>query len=378
MKPKNKKGKKRPPPVPLLLHDAVSKLEAGQAAQAAAVAKRALDITGEGGEFALSALNLLGQIHVELGEIEEAATYFTKAVGLDEDGSADERIGGGAEKFLWLAQLSEEGGEDSVKWFERGSTVLRKQIQSLDSLKSPTPEQTASMEEKKRKLGGALCAVAEVYMTDLSWEGNAEQICEKLITEAILVAPEMAETWQTVANVRISQHRGDDAKAALKRSLALWRNLPPEHTEVPDFPTRVSLARLLLEVAMEKEGTEVLNRLVAEDDESVEVLYLGGWAQYLVGERCKGEATQTASERDAAWKKAWTSSRRWLNKCMRQYKIQEYEDERLGEHANELLASINKELGEPAEDEDDEEDDWEDAEDSDGTDDDEDDEEMEG
>jgi hypothetical protein len=79
----------------------------------------------------------------------------------------------------------------------------------------------------------------------------------------------------------------DDARAALKRSLDLWRDLPPESSFVPDFPTRVSLARLLMEADMDVDAIEVLERLVGEDDTSVEVWYLGGWGLYIMGEKQK-------------------------------------------------------------------------------------------
>ena len=89
----------------------------------------------------------------------------------------------------------------------------------------------------------------------------AELRCEALITEATMLAPDVAETWQTVANVRISQARTDEAKEALKRSLGLWTDLPPEDPGVPPFPTRVSLVRLLIEVGMEEEAITVAERL---------------------------------------------------------------------------------------------------------------------
>ncbi len=87
--------------------------------------------------------------------------------------------------------------------------------------------------EKKRRLADTLCAVAEVYMTDLSWEEDAEQRCEALVTEASLLAPDMAEAWQTLANVRISQARTEEARAALQRSLDLWKDLPPDDPAIP-------------------------------------------------------------------------------------------------------------------------------------------------
>ncbi|KAF7550451.1 hypothetical protein G7Z17_g5708 [Cylindrodendrum hubeiense] len=358
-RPESRKGKAD---VAKLLIDAQTQLEVGNLDEASAIAQQALDATGAGGDFELSALNLLGTIHVETGDIEDARAYFQRAVTLDSDGSVDEKIGGGPEKFLLLAQLSEEGGQDSVSWFERGAVSLRKQIQALSELSSKTPEQQATLEEKQQKLGGVLCAVSEVYMTDLSWEADAEQRCEALITEAMLIAPQASETWQTVANVRISQERTDEARAALKRSLELWQDLPPQHPAIPEFATRIGLSRLLMESELEDEALQVLERLITDDDTSVEAWYLGGWCLYIIGEKARPTAGDD-------WKSTWKSSRQWLTQCLKLYEFQDYEDERLGEHAKELLGNINKELGEPVDG-----DEWEEA----SGDEDDEDEEMQG
>jgi len=350
-----------------LLAQATAYLEAGDPETAAKIALVAYEHIGEKGRQAGAVLSLLGQIHVELGDVDAARAFFAAAVATDKDGSLPEDIGGGPEKFLWLAQLSEDGGQDSVAWFERGAAALRSQIQSLtESLESrplTRDAQEAVIAEKRKRLAETLSAVVEVYMTDLSWEEDAEQRCEALITEATMLAPESAETWQTVANVRISQTRTEEAQEALKRSLGLWADLAPEDPAVPPFPTRVSLARLLIEVEMERQAMEVAERLIAEDDRSVEVLYLGGYARYLVGEKLKNQAQPSDDE---AWKNSWRSSRKWLTQCLKVFGQEEYEDERLGEHAQDLLKSIKGELGEQAEDgedawedTDDDEDEWE-------------------
>lgn len=346
-----------------LLAQATAFLENGDPETAAKIAVVAYEHIGENGRQAGAALSLLGQIHVELAEVETARAFFAAAVKTDEDGTLPEDLGGGPEKFLWLAQLSEEGGQDSVAWFERGAAALRSQIQSLteslDSRPLTRDVQEATIAEKRKRLAETLSAVVEVYMTDLSWEEDAEQRCEALITEATMLAPESAETWQTVANVRISQTRTEEAQEALKRSLGLWSDLAPEDPAVPPFPTRVSLARLLIEVDMEKQAMEVTERLIDEDDRSVEVLYLGGYARYISGEKLKNQGRPSDVE---AWKTFWRSSRKWLKQCLKVFGQEEYEDERLGEHAQELLQSINSELGEPAADGEDE-DAWEDTDD---------------
>jgi len=384
-KPNNKKQKKRdksalnrvaaspskpssPPKSPLvLLSEATFHLQQGDIASAVPLAKRALSLVDEKSEEALPALNLLGEIHVELGEMDVARQYFLQAANVDEDGTVGEDLGGGAEKFLWLAQLSEEGGQDSVDWFEKGALSLRIQIQALLDRKKFDKESEALLEEKRRKLAVALCGVVEVYMTDLSWEEDAEQRCEALVTEATMVAPGFPEPWQTLANVRISQERAEDARAALKRSLDLWKDLPPENAVVPDFPTKVSLARLLMEADMDVEAIEVLERLVGEDDTSVEVWYLGGWGLYVMGEKQKNGEQQSNGDGEN-WKVSWISSRQWLEQSLRLYDQQDYEDERLGAHAKELVSILNAELGAVAVSGDSDEEDGEDWEDDDGSD----------
>ncbi|KAK3109334.1 hypothetical protein LTR53_017528, partial [Teratosphaeriaceae sp. CCFEE 6253] len=136
---------------------------------------------------ALPALNLLGEICVELGDGDTARDYFTQAVALDPHGEIPEALGGGAEKFLWLAQLCDEGGQASVGWFERGVKALQVEIAGIESGQVQGLDEVALLMlrvEKKRKLANALCGIVEVYMTDLSWDADAEARCDSLVTEA--------------------------------------------------------------------------------------------------------------------------------------------------------------------------------------------------
>ncbi|KAL4787258.1 hypothetical protein BJX76DRAFT_345739 [Aspergillus varians] len=286
-----------------LLEQATILLQTGEPDAALSLAQQALASAPANSPAQLSSLNAIAEIYVELGEIELARKHFLQAVELDPTGSIPESDGGGAEKFLWLAQLSELGGKDSVQW----------------------------------------------------WEEDAEKRCEALITEALLVQPSSPEVLQTLASIRISQLREDDARAALSRSIDLWKDLPPEDPKVPDFPTRISLSRLLMEVSMLLEALENLERLILEDDQSVEAWYLGGWCLYLLAEKGEapkdpeeGEANETPESKRHA---SLVASREWLNQSLTLYKLVQYEDERLKEHALELVDAMNKEIGEEIEDE---------------------------
>lgn len=179
------------------------------------------------------------------------------------------------------------------------------------------------------------------------WEEDAETRCETLITEALLVAPDSPDCLQTLASVRISQTRIDDARAALARSLELWQDLAPEDSRIPDFPTRISLSRLLMEVQMEVQALQVLERLILEDDESVEAWYLGGWCLYLLAEKERENGQEGEEKRH----ESMVASRGWLKQSLKLYQKLEYEDERLRDHALELVQELDQELGEDMEDE---------------------------
>ncbi len=324
----------------------------------------------------LPALNLCGEICVELGNVGDARMYFERAARLDADGVIPETAGGGAEKFLWLAQLSEEGGQESVQWYEKGVKALQHELDSLANGPMAGIDEESLLLlrlEKKRKLANALCGIVEVYMTDLSWEDDAEARCENLLTEAMSVEDEPGpEVLQTLASVRLSQDRMDDAQAALKRSIDGWKDLQPEDPGVPDFPTRISLSRLLMEASMQSEAMDVLNRLVQEDDQSVEAWYLGGWCQHLIAERVRSTLNGSGqdSELNQTPEATMKGSRHWLKTSMKLYELLDYEDDRLYDHAKELVAELDTVLGpedEQAEGGDDEEgDEWDGIESGDG------------
>ena len=329
-------------------------------------------------------LVLNAEILVGLGDVDSARRHFLRATRLDKDGALIS-----AEPWLWLAQLCEEGGRESIRYFEQACEVLRNEIEVLEEAVNEMQSSEVGMEtkkvleEKRAKLADALCAMAEVYMTDLSWESDAERRCETLVTEAVAVCPEhlAAGVLQTLASVRISQERIEDARTALKRSLEIWHKEAPEpstenadadttegSTEEepspdseslkPSFATRVSLSRLLMEVHLESLALSVLNGLVREDDQSVECWYLGGWCQILLAQ----QQTQTTNSdaQQTNLRIQLKPARSWLETCLRLYRASEYEDERLREHAVELVEGLKKQLGGDGEmDEDDEG--WEDV-----------------
>jgi tetratricopeptide (TPR) repeat protein len=292
-----------------------------------------------------AALCLLAEIQLELGEAELARSNYRKAVSMDPEKTL------GAEVWFSLAQLSEVGGQESINFYESGTQILRQKIRN-------SPDEFDDAEEWVPRLGDALCAMVEVYMTDLSWEDDAEQRCEVLITEAVALCPDRPGVLQTLANVRISQERDNEARNVLRTSMESWNGPLGKKTvdgeivdaeddgTLPEFATRISLVRLLMDVGMEEDAVQVCERLISEDDDSVEAWYLNGWGQMLLAEKTLGD------EEALKLKK---SARESLNTALKLYQQLEYEDDRLRDHALELVKGLGKEVGADDEWEDEEE-----------------------
>ena len=165
---KSSKAREHAPTDPYtLLAEASESLQSGNPEAALPNAQQAVTLltsSEQASPAALAGFSLLGQIQIELGDEDSAREAFKAAVALDPDGATPDDQGGGAEKFLWLGQLSEEGGQDSIQWFERGVAVLEREIALLQAQGNHSEE----VDDRKTKLASALCSMIEVWMTDLS------------------------------------------------------------------------------------------------------------------------------------------------------------------------------------------------------------------
>lgn len=281
-----------------------------------------------------TALTLGADVSLALGDIDKARAQFELAVQIDPNGALVS-----AEPYLQLAQLCEEGGQKSIEYFENAIQVMKNEIEVLEDQMQIEGTQDL-IDLRRAKIADALCGMAEVYMTDLSWESDAEHKCDQFVTEAVAICPETlsAGVLQTLASIRISQERVDEAKRALAHSMSLWKDIPVniEDAAKPDFATRISLVRLLIEVEQEEDAVAVLDGLVKEDDQSVEAWYLGGWCHLLLSQKPGVSHETTSSNAQQAWS--------WLATCLRLYTVLRYEDEPLRSHADELMQQLNESL----------------------------------
>ena len=129
-------------------------------------------------------------------------------------------------------------------------------------------------------------------------ENDAESRCEQYLSLALRVdagADINPEIYSTLASVRMSQMRNDEAKVAMEKAFSPWRDLPLDHPAVPSYVARLSLARLFIEVENYPDALEVLEGLEDEDEFEPEVLYLIGLVNWLLGEK-EADAAEAKQE----------------------------------------------------------------------------------
>lgn len=187
-----------------------------------------------------------------------------------------------------------------------------------------------------RQVSTAHCSVAELFMTDLCDEEEAEEACRANILKAIEVDPSNPEAFQHMASFLLVKQEVEEAKKYIAQSLEVWL---PQYKAVREgkaatgsfdpvevcplsYATRLTTARILIEVEDHKSAVEVLEGLTEEDDDVVDVWYLMGWSHYLQGEEQR-EAAQYC-----------------LHRALQVHSATPCEDSQLVEHMQELMEEL--------------------------------------
>uniref|UniRef100_A0A9J8DFB1 Si:dkey-12j5.1 n=1 Tax=Cyprinus carpio carpio TaxID=630221 RepID=A0A9J8DFB1_CYPCA len=216
----------------------------------------------------------------------------------------------------------------------------------------------------KKDVSVAFCSIAEIFFTDLCMEEGAADRCKEAIDKALQYDEHNPEALQLMASYLFSIEKTEEGREYLKKSVSSW--LPSlqkeeeslastEHdmeeeedqnkSNIPPYESRITTAKLLIEVEEYEMATEVLEDLLEEDDEVVEVWYLLGWLFYL--QLGKQDLTNNGVN---FRKSAWT----YLSKAKKLYVKLRCEDAPMLEHTEQLLAELGGEEHGADEDDDDE------------------------
>jgi tetratricopeptide (TPR) repeat protein len=152
------------------------------------------------------AMDGMAEALIDCGQPEQAQLLVKRSLELAPDA--------GGQKWLLYAQTLE--GKDALEAFARGTTLLESQQAAVLASGDETQGKHLS-----RQVASAYCSVAELYLTDLCYESNAEVACEAAVTRGLAADPLNAELHATFAQLRACQQRPGDARGALREALRL-------------------------------------------------------------------------------------------------------------------------------------------------------------
>ncbi|KAI8977155.1 hypothetical protein BDF20DRAFT_821516 [Mycotypha africana] len=212
-------------------------------------------------------LEMMGQVELELGYYESARKHLLESIQLEPNA--------GYSKYMYLGQMSV--AKDAIEAFQKGVDLM-----VIERNKLPADSEDSKVIASK--ISSALCSMTELYLTDLCFEPEAEQKCEEYTKHALEVDPNNSEVYQTLASVRLSQQRQDEARQALTTAMELWIHKDLGDPAIPIYESRLNLVKLLLEVGMFDHAFTVLENLQKENEEVVDLWYLYGWTYYCLGD----------------------------------------------------------------------------------------------
>lgn len=320
------------------------------------------------------AKEMMGVVLLELAEVDAAKEMFLSLVPPHPDAPSPPP----PSAYLHLAQLSDDDPQAALSYYQTAIDLLHARLKGKSPIVSNTDDDDD--DETKSNIVRAYLGMIEIWMDpahDLCFDPAASPTCDALLSRALEIDPQNLETLQTLASVRLSQEKPEEALHALRTfpSPDLTCTDPQIHKSILlnalPIPVRVARAKLLLECSAYSDALSLLEGVLATDDANVEGWYLMGWSWFLLAERRKeGDMTvvQGLGEdgEQLEWQDMARDSRDCLETCRMLYSSLGFPDEPLIEHVQELITTLEGLSIHPSPpDEEENCEDWEDVRDSD-------------
>eukprot|EP00474_Spongospora_subterranea_P007378 CRZ07836.1 hypothetical protein [Spongospora subterranea] len=236
-----------------LLDQAQSLIDQCHAEGAIKFVERALQIEPDN----CRVLDLYADCLIELDRHGEAISVLQKSISISPDDSPF--------RYMNLGQLL--SGTDALQCYGKGIQIMSSRLSSDDLMAT--------------RLSSGLCSMAELYMTDLCDEPNAEQACDDLLAQAIHVAPSNTDAYRSLANLRLIQQQFDQASDCVSKCLEIIGDRDHDDGEsesggAMSVAGRCDLAKICIELDRYSDAADLIDRCLCEDDSDPELFVLAG------------------------------------------------------------------------------------------------------
>ena len=216
-------------------------------------------------ENCIEALDSFGELLANLGDSERAIQVFMKSVSIAPDQ--------GPCKYFYLGQML--SGHEALSAYKKCYALMT-------DLNDP--------ELVERKVA-TLCAIGELFLTDLADEEQAESLCKEAFETAVSVNPNSIEALNGMATfhrmkLEIAESKTFCAKAfEILEPLMESAELEETIEEVAPLSLRQRLAENLVELEMIDEALAVLSTILEEDEEDIQSWFLTACCHLVAKQR---------------------------------------------------------------------------------------------
>ncbi|TIA87595.1 hypothetical protein E3P99_03074 [Wallemia hederae] len=289
--------------------------------------ERILELDGDNAD----GLQFRALCNLELGNPEAAyQDFYALAHSSDLERQVDAK--------LYLGQMA-DGGKDSLECF----LTAFESIKELMQQQQQQSETNDASVELKRKATATLVSLAELYMTDLCFEPEAQEASLGYLNQALSIDNSDCDVHTNLASHSISSQQPPlECLQHALNAYNCWKDLPISDSFFPSTESMRSLAKIFVELGSLREALEIAKTALAVDDQDPETWYVAGWVLFLEGEGQIEPLPGSNSSPPRPQSVAWPESRFALENCARIYQQIEYDDQPLLEHVTELLSTLTQ------------------------------------
>jgi tetratricopeptide (TPR) repeat protein len=222
-------------------------------------------------------LDAFGELLANLGETERAVTVLMKSVSVAPDQ--------GPMKYFYLGQMV--GGSDALTAYKKCYSLL---------------EGVNDVE----KMTATLCAIGELFMTDLCDEDDAETLCQEAFQRAVALSASSIEALNGMATFHRMRLEIEESKKFCLQAFDILDQYMESAEydsldEIAPLPLRQRFAENLVELELIEEALAVLSSILEEDEEDIQSWFLTACCHMVAKE--KDEADECIKQANRLLKK---------------------------------------------------------------------------
>lgn len=182
-------------------------------------------------------------------------------------------------KYFHLGQL--HSAKEALYFYSQGIEIIQNALANIEE---------HQVEDQLKKdittdLSQAYSAIAELYMTDLSKEPNAQEVCRLALEKCLQIDPECLDGFYQLSQYHLNTDNPEEARPLLKKIVDVYRKLDEKEEEDEDYTEEfmMQVVRALIEVEEWSDAEYMLEQMLKEDDKNNETLYLMSFVLFKQG-----------------------------------------------------------------------------------------------